>query len=217
MLYGTQRNPPRYAPFSFLFYNKLALPSRQAVDILLYCFIVVLEDNHETNFHFIFVWTIELKIIQKSQNFLVRNRPKVEYSAVFHRVKLWSPSMHCVRRKRQDTPPCWLNWPISTSLPCGSGGLQRGFWLVKEEHGQKGTVWLLFLCLLFCTHMHGAIITCTCTCSCNSLFLTLIRPGGGGGGGIHPPLDFSRIFFFHAPRFRDFFLSSLAQLLMLFL
>ena len=31
----------------------------------IYCFIVVLEDNHETNFHFIFVWNIEWKIIQK--------------------------------------------------------------------------------------------------------------------------------------------------------
>ena len=49
------------------------------------------------------------------------------------------------------------------------------------------------------------------------LGLTLIRPGGGG---IHPPLDVSRDnfteIFFRAPRFRDFFLSSLAQLLMLF-
>ena len=44
------------------------------------------------------------------------------------------------------------------------------------------------------------------------------RTGGGGGG--FPPLDVSRDnfaeFFFRAPRFRDFFLSSLAQLWTLF-
>ena len=51
--------------------------------------------------------------------------------------------------------------------------------------------------------------------------LTLIRPGGGGVESTPPPLDVSRDnsaeFFSRAPRFRDFFLLSLAQLLTLFL
>ena len=48
-------------PFLFYYYNKLALPSRQPLDI--YCFITVLEVNHETNCHFIFVYTMEWKIL----------------------------------------------------------------------------------------------------------------------------------------------------------
>ena len=47
-------------PFYFLKKNWHNTQDNQWI----YCFIVVLEDNHETNFHFIFVWTIEWNIIQ---------------------------------------------------------------------------------------------------------------------------------------------------------
>ena len=40
-----------------------------------YCFIVVLSNDYETNLHFIFVWTAELKISWNCPTFLVRNRP----------------------------------------------------------------------------------------------------------------------------------------------
>ena len=43
----------------------------------IYCFIVVLWDDHETKIHFTSVWTTECKITPKCQHFLVRNRQTV--------------------------------------------------------------------------------------------------------------------------------------------
>ena len=61
MSYVTQRNPPHYAPFSFLFY--ITNWHYTEDNHWIYCFIVVVEDELETNFCFIFVWTTEWKII----------------------------------------------------------------------------------------------------------------------------------------------------------
>ena len=61
-------------PFSVYFIRKWFLPQE---NLWLYCFIVVLWDDHETKINFTCVWTTEWKITPKCQNFLVRNRPEV--------------------------------------------------------------------------------------------------------------------------------------------
>ena len=56
-------------PFPFYFITNWHCPQDNQ-------WIVVLEDNHETNFHFIFVWTIySVDNNVTMTNFLVRNRP----------------------------------------------------------------------------------------------------------------------------------------------
>ena len=56
-----------------------------------YCFMVVLWDDYETNLNFIFVWTTEWKITWKYHNFLVRNRPIVEYQETCNNISTVAP------------------------------------------------------------------------------------------------------------------------------
>ena len=62
---GKAKNSSRKKNYeSYLFgYNINKELSKKKSIFLADCFIVVLENNHETNYCFIFVWTIELKII----------------------------------------------------------------------------------------------------------------------------------------------------------
>ena len=79
MSYGTQRNPPCYAPFPFYFITNWHYPQDNQ---WMYCFMVVLEDNHETNCHFISVWNIEWKIILKITKFSSTESPTCRFTSV---------------------------------------------------------------------------------------------------------------------------------------
>ena len=60
MLYWTQRSPLPHAPyFLFIFITKWYFPQDSQWILLLYSKLVILEDDYETNLHFIFVWTAE--------------------------------------------------------------------------------------------------------------------------------------------------------------
>ena len=89
----------------------------------LYYFIVVLESNNETNFHFIFVWTIELKIIEKLQNFLVRNCPTKFVIYLSSTFLITQPQAAC---HQGPAPQALQPHPGSQDLGVSGEGLGQG-------------------------------------------------------------------------------------------
>ena len=64
-----------------------------------YCFIVVLEDNHETNCHFISVGNIEWKILYKKLlNLLVRNHTLADLLYVSETKPFLKPDIGCKKQ-----------------------------------------------------------------------------------------------------------------------